>query len=156
MILEMGRIIAIEPQGLWVETIQLSGCNTCRAQKSCGQSMLTKVGKSASTLWVLLEGRDVNRYSIGDEVQIGLPEEVITREALFMYMVPLCTLLAATVLAHQQAINDSLVALCAILGLILGAILVRWRAQRIRFDRHLQPVLVDTHEPLLLISSISH
>jgi sigma-E factor negative regulatory protein RseC len=143
MLLETGRIIAVEPQGLWVETIQRSACGSCQAQKGCGHSLLAKFGASASSLWVFLEGRDANQYRIGDEVQIGVPEEVIANGSLFVYLLPLSTMLAATLAAHQQTLSDGLSALCAFAGLVVGAIIVRGCSHLIRFDSRLQPVLVD-------------
>ncbi|RZA00472.1 MAG: transcriptional regulator [Moraxellaceae bacterium] len=143
MLLETGRIVAIESQGLWVETIQRSACGSCQAQKGCGHSLLAKFGASASSLWVLLEGRDPAHYHLGDEVKIGVPEEVITKGSLFVYMVPLAIMITATLVAHQHALSDALTTLCALAGLVLGAIIVRWCSHLIRFDTRLQPVLID-------------
>ena len=143
MILETGRIVAIEPQGLWVETIQRSACGSCQAQKGCGQSLLARFGATASYLWVLLEARDPKNYQIGSEVKIGVPEDVIAKGSLFVYMVPLLFMIAATVLAHQQMASDGMSALYALGGLLVGAAIVRWYSYRIRFDSRLQPVLVD-------------
>lgn len=143
MILETGRIAAIEQQGLWVETIQRSACGSCQAQKGCGQSLLAKFGASASYLWVLLDGRDSTSYQIGNEVRIGVPEDVIAKGSLFVYMVPLLTMIAATVIAHQQLASDAVSVLCALGGLLLGAAIVRWYSYRNRFDSRVQPVLVD-------------
>jgi len=152
MILETGRIVAIEPQGLWVETIQRSACGSCQAQKGCGHSALTKFGASASSLWVLLEGRDSKRFSLGDEVQIGVPEEVIAGGSLFVYMLPLLTMIAATLAAHSSQLNDGLTAICALLGLLVGAAIVRWCSHLIRFDSRLQPVLVDAQTSVQVIA----
>ncbi|GGY73702.1 hypothetical protein GCM10011613_18660 [Cellvibrio zantedeschiae] len=143
MLLETGRIVAIEPEGLWVETIQRSACGSCQAQKGCGHSMLAKWGASASRLWVLLDGRDSAQYQLGDQVQIGVPDEVIANGSLFVYMVPLLAMIASTFIAHQQNLGDGLTALCAFAGLILGAIIVRWCSYQIRFDSRLQPILID-------------
>ena len=152
MILETGRIVAIEPQGLWVETIQRSACGSCQAQKGCGHSALAKFGASASRLWVLLEGRDANCFSLGDEVQIGVPEEVIAGGSLFVYMLPLLTMIAATLTAHSSHLSDGLTAICALLGLLAGAAIVRWCSHLIRFDSRLQPVLVDAQTSVQVIA----
>jgi len=143
MLLEIGRIVAIEPQGLWVETIQRSACGSCQAQKGCGHSALAKFGASASRLWVLLDGRNPNHFTVGDEVQIGVPEEVIATGSLFVYILPLLTMIVATLAAHSAQLSDGLTALCALLGLLVGAAIVRWCSHLIRFDSRLQPVLVD-------------
>ena len=143
MILETGRIVAIEAQRLQVETIQRSACGSCHAQKGCGHSMLAKSGSSASFLWVLLEGRDAKTYCVGDEVNIGIPEDVIAAGSLFIYMVPLTTMIAATLIAHQKSLSEGFTAVVALAGLLIGAAIVRLRSHRTRFDSRLQPVLVD-------------
>ena len=143
MLLETGRIVSIEPQGLWVETIQRSACGSCQAQKGCGHSLLAKVGASASQLWVLLDGRDASIYQVGSEVEIGVPEEVIAQGSLFVYMVPLLSMIAATVVTHHYLLSDGVTAICALFGLLLGAAIVRWCSHLLRFDKRLQPVLID-------------
>lgn len=143
MLLETGRIVAIEPQGLWVETIQRSACGSCQAQKGCGHSALAKFGASASRLWVLLDGRDATHFTVGEEVQIGVPEEVIAMGSLFVYLLPLFTMLAATLAARSAQLSEGSMVICAVLGLLFGAAIVRWCSHLIRFDSRLQPVLVD-------------
>ena len=151
MILETGRIVAVEPQGLWVETIQRSACGSCQAQKGCGHSALAKFGASASYLWVLLEGRDASHYRIGAEVKIGVPEDVIAKGSLFIYMVPLIAMITATFIAHHYFNNDGWTALSALCGLGLGAAIVRAGSFLIRFDSRLQPVLIDEQSAVQLI-----
>lgn len=152
MIFETGLIVAIEPQGLWVETIQISACGSCQAQKGCGHSLLAKFGASASHIWVLLDGRRPDAYQINDQVRIGVPEDVVARGALFIYLVPLAAMLVATLLAHQQQASDGASALAAFAGLLLGAAIVRLRSYQIRFDKRLQPVLVDDQTPMQTVT----
>ncbi|MES2673368.1 MAG: SoxR reducing system RseC family protein [Pseudomonadota bacterium] len=153
MILEVGLITAVEPEGLWVETIHRSTCGSCHAQKGCGQSLLAKHGASTSQLWVLLEGRNAQDYYVGDEVRIGIPEDVVATSALFIYMVPLIGMVLATILAHQQALNDGVSTLWAMGGLILGGGVARWHAYHTRFDNRLQPVLVGDLQILQLLEA---
>ena len=151
MILETGRVVAVEPQGLWVETIQRSACGSCQAQKGCGHTALAKLGASASCLWVLLDGRDSNQYRVGREVKIGVPEDLIVKGAMFVYMVPLITMMTATFIAHCNLLTDGLTAFCALLGLLAGAAIVRVGTYLIRFDNRLQPVLIDEESALQLV-----
>jgi sigma-E factor negative regulatory protein RseC len=143
MFIEIGRIVGIESESLWVESIQRSACGSCQAQKGCGHSMLAKWGVTASRLRVLLDGRDPSSFKLGDAVQIGVPEEVIAKGSLFVYLVPLLMMLATTFIAHQQGFGDGLSALSALAGLLLGALIVRWRSYQIRFDNGLHPILID-------------
>lgn len=149
MILETGRIVAIETEGVWAETLRKSVCGSCKAEKGCGQSLINKWDGHTAYIWVLLEGRDPSRYTLGDEIEIGIPEEVIAKGALLVYMVPLFTLLLATAVAHQQFAHEGITTVSGFAGLLLGGIIVRWHSWRTRLDRNLQPVLVDDRRPLL-------
>jgi sigma-E factor negative regulatory protein RseC len=148
MILETGRIVAIETEGVWVETIQKSACGSCKAEKGCGQSLINKWDGHTAYIWVLLEGRNPSNYHLGDEIQIGIPEEVVAKGAMLVYMVPLITLLLATASAHYQFAHEGITTLSGFAGLLLGGLIVRWYSWRIRLDRNLQPVLVDERKPL--------
>jgi len=148
VILETGRIVSIEPEGVWVETIQRSTCGTCKAEKGCGQSLMAKWGGHTSYIWVLLEGRNPAGYQIGDEITLGIPEDVIAKGAMLVYLLPLITLLTATVLAHQLFASELITTLSAFVGLAIGGVILRWHAYRTRFDNRLQPVLVDDSAPL--------
>lgn len=148
MILETGRIVSIEAEGVWVETIRKSTCGSCQAEKGCGQSLLNKWDGHTAYIWVLLDGRDPARYAVGDEIQIGIPEEVIAKGALLVYLLPVISLVAATTLAHHQFAHEGITSLAGLAGLLVGGFIVRWHAWRTRFDRDLQPVLVDEQKPL--------
>ncbi|MGD8176945.1 SoxR reducing system RseC family protein [Marinimicrobium sp. ARAG 43.8] len=153
MISETGRIVAVENEGLWVETIQRSTCGSCAAEKGCGQSLMSKLLGHSSYLWVVLEGRDASDYRIGEEVSIGVPETVVVRGSLFVYLVPLLAMVAGSGLAQHLWGSDGLSAIGAVLGLVAGGALVRWRAYQTRYDRRLQPVLLDDRQPVTLIPS---
>ncbi|MET0356002.1 MAG: SoxR reducing system RseC family protein, partial [Cellvibrio sp.] len=112
---------------------------------------LAKFGASASNLWVLLEGRDPTQYRVGSEVNIGVPEDVIAKGSMFVYMVPLISMITATVIAHHFLLRDGLTAVCAFAGLLFGAAIVRAGSYLIRFDSRLQPVLVDDESAVQVV-----
>lgn len=153
MISETGRIVAIEPDGLWVETIQRSTCGSCAAEKGCGQSLMARLMGHTSYLWVLLEGRDSADYRLDQEIQIGVPETVVVKGSLFVYMTPLLGMLGGAGLAQHLWGSDGYSALGALVGLLAGGVLVRWRAHQTRYDRRLQPVLLDERQPVTMIPS---
>ncbi|ACE84498.1 SoxR reducing system RseC family protein [Cellvibrio japonicus] len=148
MILETGKIVSIEPEGVWVETIQRSVCGTCKAEKGCGQSLMAKWGANPSYLWVLLEGRDPAHYRIGDDIQIGIPEDVVVKASLLAYVMPLLLIVLGAVGGQVLFASDLASGLGALGGLVLGGLFLRWHAVRSRYDSRLQPVLVDERKPL--------
>lgn len=148
MILETGRIVAIETEGVWVETVRKSTCGSCKAEKGCGQSLINKWDGHTAYIWVLLEGRDSAVYHLGDEVQIGIPEDVIAKGALIVYMLPLLTLVLATAITHHQFAHEGISTLSGFAGLLMGGLMVRWHSWRNRLNSDLQPVLVDERKTL--------
>lgn len=43
MLSETGRVVAIDKDGLWVETLKTSSCAKCSAQSGCGQNLAAKL-----------------------------------------------------------------------------------------------------------------
>lgn len=148
MIIETGRIMSIEAGGVWVETIQKTACGSCKAEQGCGQRLLSKWDGHSSYIWVLFDGGDPADYHLGDEIQIGIPEEVIAQGSLIIYMIPILALVISTSISHIQFANEAVTILSGFAGLLLGGILVRWHSWRNRYNRGWQPVLVDDRKPL--------
>lgn len=151
MIIETGKIVSVEPDGLWVETITKTVCGSCKAEKGCGQSLMAKWAGHSSYIWVLLEGRDSTKYQQGDAIKIGIPEEIVAKGSMVIYMVPLIIMLLATITADHLLNNELLIVFAAISGLLVGGGLVRWHADKNRLNPNLQPVLVDDHRPVMFI-----
>lgn len=143
MIIETGWVVGVEPEGLWVETIQRSACGSCQAKQGCGQHLMQKSLSGSSYLWVLLEGRDPARFSIGDQVKLGIPEDIIAKGSLLIYCVPLLGLLLATLIAYHYHVSDGGSLIAATIGLLLGGGVVRWRSSSLRLDSRVNPILVD-------------
>lgn len=150
MLTESGRVVGLESDGLWVETIRRSTCGTCSAQKGCGHGILNRIAEGKRGYVRVLPGEHpVEHYNIDDQVLISIPEEVILRGSFIAYVLPLLTMLGGALLAvNGMPGNEDLLAVGgAISGLVLGYTLVRWHGKRHRRDPDFQPVLlrvVDT------------
>ncbi len=141
---ETGRIVAIDADSLWVETIRKSTCGTCAAQKGCGHGLLNRIRDGQRGLVRVLPGAyTLADCRIDDEVTISLPDEVILRGSLIVYMLPLLSMLAGAVAgSHWLSWSPDLAAIAgAVAGFALGVAAVRWHAWRHREDASLQPVL---------------
>jgi len=143
MIYESGRVVAIESDSLWVETIQQSTCGSCAAQKGCGQSLLAKIGIKTSYLRVLLDQRKPSDFAIDDEVQIGIPDDIIVKSSLFAYIVPIILLVVFASVAQQFFTNELYVVASGFLGLLLGGVFIQIFSRLHRHDSRYQPVLID-------------
>lgn len=149
MIKETGRVVAVDEHCLWVETVQSSTCNSCSAQKGCGQGMVSKWTGKTVQIPVLLEGRSPAQFSVHDEIELGIPESVVVAGSLFVYMTPLLGLVAGA-LVFQWLLSSELASIGgSVLGLGLGALIVRWHSFKHKYDPRVQPVILDGQEPLV-------
>ncbi len=143
MLVEMGRIAAIDDQGLWIETFTKSGCGSCAENAKCGTGLLERYFAGGSRyLLVRLDAGDRLSYQVGDEVQLGLDEQVLLRGSFLVYLVPLGGLLLGAMLGFYAA-GEMASILAGLGGMITGGVLVRWHAWRNRFNRNYNPVILD-------------
>lgn len=146
MLVETGRVVALEPESLWVETIRQSTCGSCAVKQGCGHGLLNRIADGRSGYVRVLRGDSSSpQCAVDDQVRISIPEQVILRGSVVVYMLPLlCMLAGAALIAYLlPAGPETLSVLGAGLGLALGFGLVRWHAWRHRHDRSLQPTLLE-------------
>ena len=94
MLTETGRVVAVEADGLWVETLRKSTCGSCTARSGCGHGLMNRLGEGRSSYIRVLPGEgDIAACKIDDEVRIGIPEELLLRGSLMVYVLPLLGLL---------------------------------------------------------------
>lgn len=150
MLTESGRVVGLEADGVWVETIRRSTCGTCAAQKGCGHGLLHRISEGKRGYIRVLPGaHPIDYYKIDDQVLISIPEEVILRGSLVAYVMPLVAMLAGALSAvNGLSGNEDLLAVGgAAVGLALGFALVRWHAAHHRGDPGFQPVLLRVIAP---------
>lgn len=150
MLKEVGRVLAIDDDALWVETINRSTCGSCQARSGCGQSVLSRWMSRASHIRVLVE-RDafaIDSIAVDDQVEIGIGDAVVVQGSLLVYLLPLVTLMLGAWLGHSVAPFGSIAVdlqsiFGSVLGFAFGGFLVRLHARRHRFDTRIQPVLLE-------------
>ena len=145
MICETGRVVAVEPSFLVVETIRQSTCSSCSAQKGCGTGLLNKIGSGkAHHLRVARGAFEQTEIDINDQVDISVPELMIVSGAAIVYLLPLFSMLAVMIGAEALFATEAAAALGALLGLVLGVVLVRIHALWLAGKPQYQPV-VSSH-----------
>lgn len=152
MLTETGRVVGIEADGLWVETIRRTTCGACAAKKGCGHGLLNSVSDGKRRYIRVLAGdQGIENYNIDDQVLISIPEEVILRGSFIAYVLPLLTMLGGAMAATGLLTGkqDGLAALGAVGGLACGFALVRWHGARHRHDPGFQPTLLRVVAPLV-------
>jgi sigma-E factor negative regulatory protein RseC len=151
MLEETGKVISIESNSLWVETIKQSTCGSCRARKGCGQQLLSKIGNGSANINAIVDINDTNSYSVGDSVTIGIPENIVVLSSLLIYCFPLLLMIVFSGIAHIYLYDDIYVAVLGFLGLFLGGGLIRYYGQKMRSNLDYQPVVLDKQSQVLQV-----
>ena len=160
MIKERGRVVALESNSVWVETIQQSSCGSCSATKGCGQKLWLKAGyKSVGHIRVLLQDHDPAAFKIDDYVEIGIAEHVISKGSVLVYMVPLLGLLGGAMLGDNSGLSfgvdtEAASVSLGLLGLVVGGAVVRMHSFLSKNDKRFQPVVISHADQAVLASEV--
>ena len=126
MLTENAKVVAIDDDGLWVETLKQSACGACSAKSGCGQHVLTKYLSEMTCIKARFGGSPSRRiWKLGDEVEIGVEENAVAVSALLVYLLPLTCLIVFVALAHAMKLPEMFVALCGFSGLFIAAFLLK-------------------------------
>lgn len=130
MIEERGRVLSVEADAVWVETIRQSTCGSCQARAGCGQALLQRLGSRARRGFI--RALSDQPLTVGDEVVIGLPEDAVLKASALMYVLPLLMLFVFAVSADIAGLSEAWVILAASSGLAAGFFAAGWWARRER------------------------
>lgn len=127
--LEMRAIvIRVDGKEASVQPLEGGGCGHCSSEGGCGSGTLSKLFCSSEPRHFKVRNEAGAR--VGDEVQVTLPDGMLLRGAVKMYVLPLFLLLiggiAGSGLAGQGASRDAYAVAGAVAGLLLGFILARF------------------------------
>lgn len=143
MIKETGKVISIDTDGIWVETIQRSACQSCAVEKGCGQSLIAKATGKTTSIRALADNNDLKSLKVDDQVVIGIPENVVVTGTLLTYFLPLLLMIIGVLISSKLFVNDSFVAVGALAGLVCGGLLVRLHSHLNRINTDVQPTILE-------------
>lgn len=86
MIKEIGEVVQIEGDEIWVKTQVTSTCNSCAAKSNCGTSSIAKAFGDKS---VVNQVNNELGAQLNDQVEIGIPEHSLVQGAFLLYLLPL-------------------------------------------------------------------
>lgn len=121
MITETGQVLAVEEDGLWVETVSQSTCGACVARNGCGHHLLSKYSKKANCIKaIFLQHEPKKIWQVGDRVKIGVDEKAFVKASLLVYLFPLLCLISFASIASLVTASELFVVLAALVGLLVG------------------------------------
>lgn len=145
MITETARVVAVEPHQVWVETLQVSACESCKAKSACGQSVINKAS-AGKRQHLAVDTREVEGiFAVDDQVKIGIPEESLMRGIVWAYMVPLSGLFLGAYLGlslFPDVSHDLTAIVAGSIGFISSLLIVRRFLSSGKAQQQLQPRLL--------------
>lgn len=143
MLEETARVIEVRDGLLMAETESRSGCTHCSSSSGCSTSVVAK-------LFGVRRNRLVMENSLnarpGDQVVIGIPDQLLVRASLTAYLLPLVVMLVVTALGDMAGMNELLLSLLALGGLATGFFTMRW-VSRGRTSQQYEPRLLRIVAP---------
>jgi len=161
VIKETGKVVAVEKDGLWVETLKSSACSQCSAKRGCGVKLLSRASLSSNMTFIkafFVAPNSEERWSVDDQAVLGIEEHALVFAALIAYGVPLMLLILGALGGSKLSFfsADVSAALGAFVGLMVGALLVRLHARFSRNNTYYQArVLGKNLEPVNTHSIVS-
>ncbi len=141
--IERGRIVAIEQDAYWVETINASSCGSCTAQKACGQGLLAAYFEGRPNhLRVLMGEPETRNFTLHDEIEFDVADRVLLSSAFLVYTLPLIGMLLVAAACDATWQHPAAAPLGALTGFLLGLLPARVVNVLARDDRRLQPVVL--------------
>lgn len=155
MLTEPGRVVGLEGETVWVETLRSSACGKCSARAGCGHDLLNRAAPGTSRGIVRARrGPDLAApLAIDDAVTLSLPETSFLKAASLLYLLPLVAAVVAAGAAGlflappdgSQGAADLAVAGGAAGGLGLGLLGVRVLGKRAGADAGFEPQITAKH-----------
>lgn len=147
----------------WVHVTAASPCMAGCAGASCAISALRWIVGRRRSEFAALNAAGARP---GDKVVVGVPDGVLMRGAVLMYLLPLACGIALAMVAQaitpslMPGYRDAAVMLAAIVGLAAGLALLPRLIARMASDGRLEPVVLrlttSPERPLRSVSHISH
>lgn len=124
--IESGRVLALDEQHVWVETVAQSSCNSCSARKGCGQATLASMHPSRQNSLRLAQPSSgiISSINLNDTVDFSVPDTLISTSAALVYLMPLLFMMASVIVANLMALSEGVSILLALSSLGIGFIAV--------------------------------
>jgi len=125
MVEEIATVVQVETAGVWLQTKVVSSCQSCSAQDSCTSGVVAKAMTRRDYRFFLQHTAVDPELLVGQQVRIGIAEDVLVKSALLVYLLPLLLFITALGLAFYAGWGEGGQLLVAITGGIAGMCLAR-------------------------------
>lgn len=162
MIEERAVILSLVPNPLSADTSiatleieRKTACGLCGQTRGCGNSIWGKLFAHRSTAF---KASNTIGAAVGQSVIVGIQERALLWSALLLYILPLVTMLIASMLMMQWQDSNGMTMLAALAGLVLGLVWVKGFTASNQYFLMQQPVilrLADDDRPMIFANEFN-
>jgi len=138
---EVAQVSEVHPDHLVIETRRLSACHSCQSHDNCGQRKLAGLFGNGSAFLTIGNPKGL-LIKPGQSVVIGLHEGAILKSSLLLYLMPILTLIGASLLASWLFDTELSVILAGVTGLAGGFWLAKIISAKLLSNPSYYPVLL--------------
>ncbi|MCP4789093.1 MAG: SoxR reducing system RseC family protein [Gammaproteobacteria bacterium] len=138
---QSATVVSVQETTVTLSTIRLNTCQQCAMKAGCGQRMLNQAS-SCQRSQVELPKPESLVLELGQEVRVAIPQSTFIRASLWVFLVPLLTMLASALIAQYWFSTEPSIAIAGVVGLALGLIIMRRRMRSLQQHSQWQPHLV--------------
>ncbi len=120
MVEEIATVVQVETTGVWLQTKVVSSCQSCSANDSCTSGVVAKALTRRDYRFFLLQPANAPELLVGQQVRIGIAEDVLVKSALLVYLLPLLIFITALGLAYSAGWGEGVQLLAALSGGVFG------------------------------------
>ena len=131
MVEEIATVVTSDEQGVWLQTKAVSSCNACQARDSCTSGVVAKHLTSRDYRFFLPHHQTTVELIPGQQVRIGLMDDILVQSALLVYLLPLLMFIAGVGVAMLAGATEGWQLMVGLLTGAAGMALARWRSNTI-------------------------
>ncbi|MCO7225471.1 SoxR reducing system RseC family protein [Pleionea sp. CnH1-48] len=123
MLKESAKVVAVDGDFAWLESVAKSGCASCDVNQTCGTGLLSQIlGRRAFYTRI----PNTLNAKVGEQVLVSIPEKGLLLGSFVLYLLPLLFLFATALVGDLLVIKEGWIILSSILGMMLGFGCARW------------------------------
>ena len=154
---ETAVVVALEGDSVWVQTRRYSTCHGCSVRDGCGQGLVSRALPGREHCIRARVGSQLQpQLALGDTVSITVPDGVLLRASMVVYMVPVLALMIGASCGNLVVPGDAGAILGGVIGLLLGGAMVRWHASVVREDLRFQSQVVEKQHGVSVVGVLEH
>lgn len=141
MLKEIGQVMAVEDDTVWVQTQSKTSCSSCHVNNACGTGI---VSKAFSRKVFVTPVKNSLKAHIHDQVEVGIPEDLVVKTSLIVYLLPLICMMVVLAFLNLSfdGLTEGWLIVGAFVGLLMGFFMTRLIGQNMSKSKGLEPVLL--------------